>query len=178
MDLHIDTAKRIYELAERKGRHEPGSDSWKRFAATVVEQIQSTKPDFVLTPVIAAKSKRLQPRTEGELIAGGNRLPTPPAPPSGPAVAVSVPKPPPGPARAETTPMQGGQMMVYSGAVAAMHAAPHEAAESSPTKDVQSSSDEAAAPAAKATPPVVAPSGHDVAEPSPADRTPGVPDTP
>eukprot|EP00959_Pyramimonas_sp_CCMP1952_P214688 4492826-Pyramimonas_sp.AAC.1 len=132
------------------------SDSWKKFAATVVEQIRSVTPDFVPTPVIAVKSKRSQPRTEDESIAGGSRLPTPPAPPSGPAVAASVPEPPPGPGRAETTPTQGDQMMVDSGAAAASHAAPHEVAESSPAKDVPSSSDEEAAPAVKASPPAVA----------------------
>eukprot|EP00959_Pyramimonas_sp_CCMP1952_P279959 5853203-Pyramimonas_sp.AAC.1 len=69
-------------------------------------------------------------------------------------------------------------MQVDSGAVDATHAAPYEVAESSPTKEVHSSSDDAAAPAAKATPPAVAPSGQDVAEPSPANRTPGVPGAP
>eukprot|EP00959_Pyramimonas_sp_CCMP1952_P051198 1070074-Pyramimonas_sp.AAC.1 len=69
-------------------------------------------------------------------------------------------------------------MMVDSGAAAASHAAPHEIAESSPTKDVPSSSDEEAAPAVKASPPAIASSGHDAAEPPSADRTPGVPDTP
>eukprot|EP00959_Pyramimonas_sp_CCMP1952_P451662 9456735-Pyramimonas_sp.AAC.1 len=82
MEMHIDTAKNICEFAVRKGKHEPGdySVSWKKFATTVLEQIKGVKPDFIPTPVIAAKSKRSQPRTEGVSIAGGNRLPTPPAP--------------------------------------------------------------------------------------------------
>eukprot|EP00959_Pyramimonas_sp_CCMP1952_P012229 258075-Pyramimonas_sp.AAC.1 len=71
IEEHVDTAKRIYEKAEKKGRHEPGtySDPWKKFAAAVVEQIRTAAPDFVPTPVIAAKSKRSQPRTEGESVA-------------------------------------------------------------------------------------------------------------
>eukprot|EP00959_Pyramimonas_sp_CCMP1952_P083775 1751867-Pyramimonas_sp.AAC.1 len=69
-------------------------------------------------------------------------------------------------------------MQVDSGAVDATHAAPYEVAESSPTREVHSFSDDEAALAVKAAPPVAAPSGQDVAEPPSANRAPGVPDAP
>eukprot|EP00959_Pyramimonas_sp_CCMP1952_P290804 6083230-Pyramimonas_sp.AAC.1 len=46
------------------------------------------------------------------------------------------------------------------------------------TKELDSSPEDEAEPAVKAAPPVAAPSDQDVAEPSPATRAPGVPDTP
>eukprot|EP00959_Pyramimonas_sp_CCMP1952_P271547 5676907-Pyramimonas_sp.AAC.1 len=67
-------------------------------------------------------------------------------------------------------------MMVDSGAAAAPRAAPRKVAESSPAKPC--SPDGGEAPAAKAPPPAAASSGHNAAEPSSVDRTPGAPDAP
>eukprot|EP00959_Pyramimonas_sp_CCMP1952_P382522 8015688-Pyramimonas_sp.AAC.1 len=70
-------------------------------------------------------------------------------------------------------------MEVDTDAVDAKQTEPQERdADVSPTKELDSSSEDEAEPAVKAAPPVAAPSGQDVAEPSPATRAPGVPGTP
>eukprot|EP00959_Pyramimonas_sp_CCMP1952_P005479 115264-Pyramimonas_sp.AAC.2 len=86
-----------------QSRHDPENYSlpWAKFADAVAGQILQVDPIFARTPMILEKRNGSKPQAKGESGASGSRLPTPPAPPSGAAVAENLPTPPPGSARAE-----------------------------------------------------------------------------
>eukprot|EP00959_Pyramimonas_sp_CCMP1952_P124779 2608781-Pyramimonas_sp.AAC.1 len=81
--------------------------------------------------MIAEKNAWPKPHAKGESVASGDRLPTPPAPPSGSAVTGMLPPLPPSPARAEQEQAKNDDIMVDSDAGAAQLEAPQE--QSSPT---------------------------------------------